>query len=114
MKPLAEGLRWAAVALTVAVAALVIVWLIAEHVSIARALMAALVAAPVLIALPGLFGDCRRTYAWMTLAIIPYLALALMETIANPAVRVWAFIGVLTTFALFIVLIARLRLLTHR
>lgn len=106
----AERLRWAAVALTTAVAALIIVWLFAERASVARALLAALIAAPLLIALPGLLRAQRRTYAWMTLAIVPYLALALMEVIANPGVRVWAFIGVLTTFALFVVLIARLRL----
>lgn len=111
MTPLAERLRWTAVALTLAVAAFVIAWLLTPQVSVVRALLAALVAAPLLIALPGLLGGRRRTYAWMTLAIVPYLALALMEVIANPALRVWAFIGVMTAFALFVVLIARLRLL---
>lgn len=114
MTALPERLRLAALALTLAVAALVIAWLLTPHASMARAVLAALAAAPLLSALPGLVRDHRRTYAWMSLAVVPYLALALMEVIANPGVRVGAFVGLITAFALFVVLIARLRLMAAR
>jgi uncharacterized membrane protein len=45
----------------------------------------------------------------MTLAVAPYLALALMEVLANPAARIWAATCLLIAFALFVSLIAYLR-----
>lgn len=110
MNALAAPLRWSALALTFAVAGFATAWLLLPQQSLVRTVMAALLAAPLLIAAPGLIADRRRTYAWLSLAVVPYLALALMEVIANPPLRPWAFTALLTTFALFVVLIARLRL----
>lgn len=67
----------------------------------------ALLLAPLLWPLPGLWSGRRRTYAWATLCLTPALVYALMETVANPAARTAA------AFVLFAVLLAFIALVAH-
>ena len=59
--------------------------------------------------LRGLLRAERRTYAATTLLTLPYLAYGLMETLANPGARAFAGTTVFVAFALFVALIAFLR-----
>jgi len=102
-------LRRTAVGLTFGLIVLVAAWLLAGRLSAARALLAVGATAPLWIALPHLLRGVRRTFAWMTLATIPYLVLALTEAIANPAARAWAGLCLLVGFALFVSQIGYLR-----
>jgi uncharacterized membrane protein len=78
--------------------------------SIADAVLIVALTLPLLIALPRLWAGHRRTYAWMTLAITPFLVVAITEAVANPAGRAWAGLCLLVAFLLFVMLIAYLRI----
>lgn len=64
------------------------------------------VAAPV----PGLLRQVRRTYAWATLCVAPYLVYGITEVIANPVVRGAAAAILFASLAWFVALVAYLRL----
>jgi uncharacterized membrane protein len=102
-------LQRTAIGLTVALIALVAAWLLSARLSLGRALLAVAATAPLWIALPHLLRGVRRTFAWMTLATIPYLVLAVTEAIANPTARAWAGACLFVGFALFVVEIGYLR-----
>ena len=65
---------------------------------------------PLWIALPRLLAGHRRTYAWMTLAVTPFLVLAITEAVANPSGRLWAALCLFVSFALFVMLVGYLRI----
>lgn len=69
---------------------------------------------PLLIAMPRLWAGHRRTYAWMTLAVTPFLIVAITEAVANPGQRAWAGLCLIVAFLLFILLIAYLRVTRER
>ena len=85
-------------------------WCLEGGLSAATVVLAALLTSPLWLALPGLHRGTRRTYAWTSLALAFYLVLTLMETVANPAARPWAALGLFVTFTVFVLLIAYLRL----
>jgi uncharacterized membrane protein len=66
--------------------------------------------APVLLPLPGILRRDRRTFAWATLCVTPYLIYGITETIANPGARAIAEAVLLGGIVLFWALVAFLRL----
>ena len=90
------------------IAALVI-WRVQTGFSIGDAVLIAALTLPLLIALPRLLAGHRRTYAWMSLAVTPYLIVAITEAVANPVGRAWAGLCLVVAFVLFVLLIAYLR-----
>lgn len=91
------------------IAALVI-WRVQTGFSIGDGVLIAVLTLPLLIALPRLLAGHRRTYAWMSLAVTPFLIVAITEAVANPAGRAWAGLCLVVAFLLFVLLIAYLRL----
>lgn len=89
--------------------ALLIVWRVATGFSIADAVLIAALTLPLWIALPRLVAGHRRTYAWLSLAVAPFLVVAITEAVANPASRVWAALCLFVAFILFVLSIAYLR-----
>lgn len=65
--------------------------------------------APLLLPLPGVLRGSRRTSAWATLCVAPYLIAGVTETIANPALRALAGAIVFAGLAWFAALIRFLR-----
>ncbi|HKE94578.1 MAG TPA: DUF2069 domain-containing protein [Povalibacter sp.] len=102
-------MRGAAIALDSALICLVIAWQLATDVSLQRLLLAVVLTLPLWAPLPGLIRGNRRTYAWATLCVIPYFVLSLTEAIANPHGRGWSSACLGLALALFMVLIAYLR-----
>lgn len=92
----------------VLIAALV-VWRVQTGFSIGDAVLVAALTLPLLIALPRLLAGHRRTYAWMSLAVTPFLIVAITEAVANPIGRIWAGLCLVAAFLLFVLLIAYLR-----
>ena len=90
------------------IAALVI-WRVQTGFSIGDAVLIAALTLPLLIALPRLLAGHRRTYAWMSLAVTPFLIVAITEAVANPIGRAWAGLCLVVAFLLFVLLIAYLR-----
>lgn len=64
---------------------------------------------PLLLPLPGLLRGQRRTYAWATLCVTPYIIYGLTEVIANPAVRAPAGAILFASLAWFVTLVNFLR-----
>lgn len=89
--------------------AALIVWRIRTGFSVGDAVLIVVLTLPLLIALPRLLAGHRRTYAWMTLAVTPFLVVAITEAVANPAGRAWAALCLVVAFLLFVLLIAYLR-----
>ncbi len=71
--------------------------------------IALLLAAPLLLPLPGLARGRRRTGVWSLFLVAPYLALGLTEVVSNPLARGLATAVIVTAFATSIVLVAWLR-----
>jgi uncharacterized membrane protein len=84
-------------------------WRARDGVSAWDMVLIAALTLPLLIALPKLLAGDRRTYAWMTLAITPFIVLGITEAVANPASRVWAGLCLMMGFLVFVLLIAYLR-----
>lgn len=89
--------------------AALVTWRVRTGFSVGDGVLIAALTLPLLIALPRLLAGHRRTYAWMTLAITPFLIVAITEAVANPAARAWAGLCLLVAFLLFVMLIAYLR-----
>lgn len=87
----------------------VLAWILTPTVSLGRLASAVIVTLPLWIFIPALHRGERRKYAAMTLCVVPYLALALTELVANPAARALASAILLLAFALFGLLIVFLR-----
>ena len=64
---------------------------------------------PLFLAIPKVLAGDRRTYAWMTLAVTPFIVLGITEAVANPASRAWAGLCLMMGFLLFVGLVAYLR-----
>lgn len=71
--------------------------------------IALLLAAPLLLPLPGLARGKRRTGVWSLFLVAPYLALGLTEVVSNPLARGLATGVIVTAFATSIALVAWLR-----
>jgi uncharacterized membrane protein len=99
-----------AVASTIAALIIALVaWRAGNGLSTGDVVLIAVLVLPLLIAMPRLLAGHRRTYAWMTLAVTPFLVVAITEAVANPAQRAWAGLCLAVAFLLFILLIAYLR-----
>lgn len=101
--------RFAVVSTIALLIAALIVWRVRTGFSVGDAVLIAVLTLPLLIALPRLLAGHRRTYAWMTLAVTPFLVVAITEAVANPAGRAWAALCLVVAFLLFVLLIAYLR-----
>ena len=97
-------------ALLAALCAVLVAWHAQRFTPPTAALLLALALAPWLWPLRGLLAGSRRTYAASTLLTLPYLAYGLMEVLANPGARAYAGATVFLAFALFVALVAFLRL----
>jgi uncharacterized membrane protein len=64
---------------------------------------------PLLLPLRGVLAGSRRTHAWATLCVAPYLVAGVTESIANPPLRLLAALVVLASVAWFVALIGYLR-----
>jgi uncharacterized membrane protein len=73
------------------------------------ALLALVLLVPLLAPLPGILRGDRRTHAWATLCIVPGFIYGLTEAVANPATRTVAAMVLGSSLALFIALVAYLR-----
>jgi uncharacterized membrane protein len=93
-----------------ALIALVIAWQLSKQVSATRFALALLLSAPLWLPVRGLMRGDRRTYAWATLCVIPYFILGVTEAVANPLQRAWAAACLTAALALFVALIAYLRM----
>ncbi|MGH8176349.1 MAG: DUF2069 domain-containing protein, partial [Steroidobacter sp.] len=98
----------------IALIAFVAAWLLLDELSMTRAALAGAVTLPLWAALPGLLNRRQRTYAWMTLAVIPYLVFAIVEAIANSQARSWAGVCLFVGFTLFVTLIGFLRVVRRQ
>jgi uncharacterized membrane protein len=106
---LAKRMRRAVIATASALIGVLIAWRAMTGLSVGDVVLIAVLTLPVGIALPKLQAGHRRAYAWMTLAVTPFLILAITEAVANPTSRGWAALCLLTAFLLFVLLIAYLR-----
>jgi uncharacterized membrane protein len=106
---IARRLRQATCFATLVLVALIARWVVYGNISAMKIAAGTILTLPLIVAAPLLYAGHRRTYAWMTLAIVPSLVLAITETVANSAIRMWAALCLFTAFALFVLLIAHLR-----
>lgn len=98
------------IALDLCLIALVVAWQIVG-VWTSRSLMIGLMLSlPLWLPLYGMWRANRRTFAWATLCVIPYFVIGTTEAVANPATRLWAGSCLALSLALFVTLIAYLRL----
>lgn len=97
-------------ALVAALCAVLIAWHAVRFTPKTATFVLAVALVPWLLPLRGLLAGDRRTYAATTLLTLPYLAYGLMEVLANPGARVYAGATVFLAFALFVALVAYLRL----
>jgi len=74
-----------------------------------RLLLAAVWLVPMLLPLRGLLEGRRRTHAWATLCVLPYLVFGIAEIIANPPARAVAAAVVLASLIWFASLVTYLR-----
>lgn len=102
-------MRFFVVSSVLVLIAIVAGWVLSTGVSLARMFLAIVATLPLWIPLRRLIGGERRTYAWMTLCVIPYFVLAITEAVANPAARAWAGVCLVVAFGLFVGLIGYLR-----
>jgi uncharacterized membrane protein len=110
MEPLlAARLRYLVVANVSALIAALVLWRARTGLSAVDMVLIAALALPLVIAVPKLLAGNRRTYAWMTLAITPYIVVAITEAVASPASRAWAGLCLMVALVLFVLLIGYLR-----
>jgi uncharacterized membrane protein len=72
-------------------------------------LTAAIAFAPLLLPIAGLAAGSRRATRAAPMALAPVLALAVTETLVNPAARPWAGVSLALAFAAFAGVVAALR-----
>jgi uncharacterized membrane protein len=70
--------------------------------------------APILLPVRGILRRDRRTFAWATLCVTPYLIYGITESVANPAARAMAETVLFGGIVLFWALVAFLRLTRPR
>jgi uncharacterized membrane protein len=76
----------------------------------ASLLVAVALLVPLALPLRGILQWRRRTFAWATLCATPYFIYGTMEAVANPPVRAMAGAILFGSLALFVALVACLRL----
>lgn len=106
---LARRFQFAAVSLDIALIALVVGWQLASGLTATRLILAVVLALPLLAPLRGLLQGNRRTFAWTTLCVILYFVIGLTEAVAQPGSRIWSAPCLMLALALFVILIAYLR-----
>lgn len=106
---LAARLRNVVIANIAALIVILIAWRARDGLSAAEIVLIAAMSLPLLIAVPKVLAGNRRTYAWLTLAVTPYIVVGITEAVANPATRLWAGLCLALAFVLFVLLIASLR-----
>lgn len=106
---LAARLRYLVVGNIAALIIGLVGWRVRDGLSVWEMVLIAALTLPLLIGVPKVLAGHRRTYAWMTLAITPYIVVAITEAVANPASRAWAGLCLMMGFLLFVLLIAYLR-----
>jgi len=99
----------AAVSLDIALIALVVGWQLASGLTATRLMLAVVLALPLLAPLRGLLRGNRRTFAWTTLCVILYFVIGITEAVAQPGSRIWSAPCLMLALALFVILIAYLR-----
>ena len=109
MSVLANRLRIAVVSALALLALLVTISLLRVAERPAAFVIAALLLLPLLLPLPGLLRGNKRSSAWGTLCVTPYIVYGLTETIANPATRATAALILFASLMLFVLLVAQLR-----
>lgn len=109
LPPLASAARRVVFALVLVLCAVFVAWHVQRFSPRTATFVAVLGLAPWFAPLRGLQRGDRRTYAATTLLTLPYLGYGLMEALANPGARVYAGTTVFVSFALFVALIAFLR-----
>jgi uncharacterized membrane protein len=107
-------LRAAILCATSGLALVIAAWILSRNLSALRVIAASAAALPLCAFLPFLVRKQRRAYAALTLCLVAYLTFSLMELVANPAARVWASVSLLSSFVLFVFLIAYLRVTRGR
>lgn len=106
---LAARLRFIVVANIAALVVSLVMWRARAGLSIADIVLIAVLTLPLGIAVPKLLAGDRRTYAWMTLAVTPFIVVAITEAVATPESRAWAGVCLLVAFLLFVLLVGYLR-----
>lgn len=108
MPAMKRSARWT-IAVLAALIAVVLAWQLSKGISLARTVLAILLAVPLMLPVKGLIRGDRRTYAWATLCVIPYFVLGITEAVANPLQRLWAAACLALALTLFVCLIVFLR-----
>jgi uncharacterized membrane protein len=106
---LVRRFQFAAVSLDIALILLVVGWQLASGLTATRLILAVVLALPLLAPLRGLLQGNRRTFAWTTLCVILYFVIGLTEAVAQPGSRIWSAPCLMLALALFVILIAYLR-----
>jgi uncharacterized membrane protein len=106
---LARRFQVVAVSLDIVLIALVVGWQLMSGLTPTRLMLAVVFALPLLAPLRGLQQGNRRTFAWTTLCVILYFVIGITEAVAQPSSRIWSAPCLLLALALFVTLIAYLR-----
>jgi uncharacterized membrane protein len=86
-----------------------LLWRAQSGLSVWEAALSGALSLPFFLAIPSLLAGNRRTYAWMTLAVTPFIVVAITEAVANPGSRAGAGVCLALSLLLFVLLIAYLR-----
>lgn len=109
-----RGARAAVLAALALLTVVLVVWHV-DRFSVATAAIAlALLLIPWAFVAVGLWRRRRRSYRSAVLLLVPYLAYAIMERMANPGARGYATLAVLACLALFVAAGAYLRVSRSR
>jgi uncharacterized membrane protein len=106
---LAARLRYLVISNIAVLVGSLVVWRAQDGLSSWEMVLVAALALPLFIAVPKLLAGDRRTYAWMTLAVTPFIVVGITEAVANPTSRIWAGLCLMMGFLLFVLLVAYLR-----
>jgi uncharacterized membrane protein len=106
---LARRLRVAVLTMLALLALLVVVALPGVASGAAAVVILILLLLPLALPLRGLWRGNPRTSAWATLCVTPYVVYGLTETIANPETRPLTATILFVSLALFMLLVAQLR-----
>jgi uncharacterized membrane protein len=106
---LAARLRYVVVGAISSLILALLMWRAQNGLSVGELVLIAVLTLPLFVALPKLLAGHRRTYAWMTLAITPFIVVAITEAVANPTSRAWAGLCLMVALVLFVLLIGYLR-----
>ena len=75
----------------------------------ARAVLAAVAALPLLLALPGLARRDRKTYQWLSVALVLYIGAALVEVVATLGASVFSGVALFAALLELVLLLALIR-----